>query len=100
MAIEDAAENILAEHLAERRHLMQHADRDGVELARVLCPALADMVGKGKARFFNRLPHRRHRRTGEIDRLAAGVLAGMQRQPVSLEPQRLEFADRKSTRLN
>ncbi len=62
VAVEDAAEDVAPEHLAERRHVVHHADQYAVVAAGRGQRRLADVVGHGQAALLDRLPHRVHRR--------------------------------------
>ena len=69
--VEDAAEDVLAERVAERRHGLEHPDADRVELVRRRRRVLADVVRHREARLLDGLPHAVHRRARVVDRAAS-----------------------------
>ena len=92
VAVEDAAEDVLAERVAERGHRLEHADADGVELVGRRRRALADVVRHRDLRLLDRLPHAVHRGAGVVDRRLSGVLARRERHQERLQPEGLQLA--------
>ena len=94
VAVEDAAEDVLAEQVAERRHRLEHPDADAVELVRRRRRALADVVRHREPRLLDGLPHAVHRGAREVDRALLEVLAGLQRHEERPEAERLQLLER------
>ena len=85
VAVEDPAEHVAPEHLAERRHVVHHADEHAVVRARRPEGRLADVVRHREAALLDGLPHGVHRGAVVVDGLAVVAVARLQRQPERLD---------------
>ena len=94
VAVEDPAEDELAERIAERGDRLQHADLDGVVLVGCRRRGLADVERHRETDLLDHRPHVAHRRAGVVDRDLVVVLAGVERHEERLEPERLQFLER------
>ena len=93
VAVEDAAEDVLAERVPERRHRLEHADVEAVELVRRRRRVLADVMGHRHLRRLDRVPHAVHRGARVVDRPLVLLLARAERQQERLQPERLQLVD-------
>ena len=94
VAVEDPAEDVLAERVAERGDRLQHPDLDGVELVGCRRRGLADVERHRETDLLDHRPHVVHRRAGVVDRDLVVVLAGVERHEERLEPERLQLLER------
>src|SRR5271168_4339806 len=91
MAVEDAAKDILGEHLPESVDVHHHRDRDVVDLAGRLRRGFADVMRHRQAGFLDRLPDRSHRAARIVHHDAVVAIARVERQQERLEAQRFQL---------
>ena len=99
VTVEDAAEDVLGEGVAERRHGLEHPDRDGVELVRRRGRVLTDVMRDRDLRLLDRLPDAVHRGARVVDRALLQVLARRERHEERLQPERLQLVHRPASSL-
>ena len=94
VAVEDAAEDVLAEGVAKRCHRLEHPDADGVELVRRRGRVLTDVVRDRDLRLLDGIPDAIHGGAGVVDRAFLEVLARRERHQECLQSERLQLVDR------
>ena len=95
MAVEDAAEDVLAECVAERRHGLEHPDVEGIESGSANLGMLSPMwCETGICASSMDVPHPVHRRARVIDCVVLQVLAGRKWHQERLDAECLQFAER------
>ena len=99
VAVEDPAEHVAPEHLAERRDVVHHPHEDAVVAARRGQRRLADVVRHREAALLDRLPHGVHGGRVVVDGLAVVAGAGLQRHPERREAELLHLGERPAAAL-
>src|SRR3984957_9808982 len=91
MTVEDAAKDVLGEHLPESVDVHHHRYRDVVDLARRLRRSFTDVVRHRQAGFLDRIPDRSHRSARVVHHDAVVAVTRIERQQKCLEPKRFQL---------